>query len=205
MSSAAPSKRSSGVLSSLASSQQSHDSRRGSGSGGAVAAAAVSRLRGAPSASQRSAAASHSAASTAAVTPSAHRGLQGSGAESLLDIDGPPQEVSGRAAGGPGSPNPSTSAAAAAAEAGSAVLTVGALEAASAPDAYTGSASRHVKDEIDELLYQLSVKEKEVRISRGSVQTELAAIKRSMAKMQRDADDLMRQQNTNIATMGKAR
>ena len=85
------------------------------------------------------------------------------------------------------------------------ILTVGALEAAAVPEAYVGNVSRHVKDEIDELLYQLSIKEKEIRISRGNVQTEMANIKRNINKMQRDADDLVRQQNNNIASMGKAR
>ena len=85
------------------------------------------------------------------------------------------------------------------------ILTVSALEAASVPDVYTGAVGRHVKDEIDELLYQLSVREKEIRISRGALQTEVASIKRNIGKMQRDADDLVRQQNSNIASMGKAR
>ena len=131
--------------------------------------------------------------------------MPGGGAEHLLDIDMPAQEVASRAVtGGVGSANAAMLAAAAEVKTSS-VLTASTLESASVPDTYTGAASRHVKDEIDELLYQLSVKEKEIRISRGNVQTEMASIRRNISKMQRDADDLVRQQNSNIASMGKAR
>ena len=59
------------------------------------------------------------------------------------------------------------------------------------------------KDEIDELLYQLQVKEKEIRNHRGSVASEIQAIKRSVNKLERDAEDLVRMQQTNRALIGK--
>ena len=58
--------------------------------------------------------------------------------------------------------------------------------------------SRHVRDEIEELLYQLQVKEKEIRMSRGGVEEGVGAMRRSLKKLQRDTDDLLRTQQAAI-------
>lgn len=58
--------------------------------------------------------------------------------------------------------------------------------------------NRHIKDEIDELLYQLQVKDKEIRMSRVTVEKELSGAKRSTVKLSRDVDDLMRAQHRQL-------
>ena len=84
-------------------------------------------------------------------------------------------------------------------------LTLADLDAPHAPSSYTGGAGRHVKDEIEELLYQLQVKEKEIRWSRGAVESEISAMKRSVKKLQRDTDDLVRMQHANMKTIANTR
>ena len=85
-------------------------------------------------------------------------------------------------------------------------LTLTDLDAPHPPPHYTtGPTSRHLKDEIEELLYQLQVKEKEIRMSRGSVEGEIAAMKRSVKKLQRDTDDLVRTQHTNMRAIANTR
>jgi len=74
-------------------------------------------------------------------------------------------------------------------------LTLAELENGLIPSSYqTSNITRHIKDEIDELLYQLQVKDKEIRMSRGTVEKELNGAKRNTIKLSRDVDDLMRQQ-----------
>lgn len=60
------------------------------------------------------------------------------------------------------------------------------------------AAVRHIKDEIDELFYALTVKDKEIRMSRSSVDREVAAAKRATAKLSRDVEDLTRSQAKQI-------
>jgi hypothetical protein len=90
------------------------------------------------------------------------------------------------------------------------MLTMSHLDANVAPAGFVSSGGRHGKDEIEELLYQLQVKEKEIRLSRGGVESEINNMKRNIKKMQRDTDDLVRLQQANslrfmndIALMGK--
>ena len=114
-----------------------------------------------------------------------------------LDVDGsiPPAP--------PGPPAAVVVVAATADGASASMLTVSQLESqSSAPAAYTGSGGRHVKDEIDELLYALQVREREIRMTRGGLETEIGNIRRSVKKMQRDTEELVRLQQQHTASMG---
>jgi hypothetical protein len=83
------------------------------------------------------------------------------------------------------------------------MLTVSQLESqSSAPVGYEGGGGRHVKDEIDELLYALQVREREIRMTRGGLETEIGNIRRSVKKMQRDTEELVRMQQQHTASMG---
>ena len=83
-------------------------------------------------------------------------------------------------------------------------LTLSELDSAVPPASFAAAGSRHVKDEIEELLYLMRVKEKEIRMSRGSVEGEIATMKRTMKKLQRDTDDLVRAQAASTQLIANA-